>query len=460
MFSIKKVNEYPEKLIPETLYYIEKTPIETVILLVDREGEIISECLDTEFLEKMDLNGFLDEKVDKIQDMVLSKNDFTNELKNKLEQLKEDVTVNRPDNQLLLRENHTGQQDISTITGLADLLSKSNGALSGRIASTKAEAAAMLNEIPRQKVIFNEWYKFSHKGSNNFPAIPSETTAWSYNDSAQTFSNTTNSDSFIGVISKDYFDEYRLLTRLYITSKNDDDDNIGVVIAFHKDPVTGKEHTLSVLRSPGGTDQLYQVWKNFRQNENPGHVTPGGSANSKIVYNGNHLVTWGNGESGALSRAEAKHPENNGIWWYNVGTVNRGPVNSTLLRVNRIGDYIEIYTSQWKSGNVIDRSTKITIDLSEDPDLHIFRGKRRYGFCSYSQATSAWDVKQFVTSVDTIYDLANKKIYEHDGEQWLESPTLNYQDIPTNTIFADPRTGRLFLKHSESLVTEIETTNI
>lgn len=460
MFSVKKVNAYPDKLVPETLYYIEKNPTETLILLVNRKGEIICECLESEFLEKRDLTVFYGDKVDKVTGKELSTNDFTNELLEKLKNLNEDVTANQTDKFLLDRTNHTGQQDISTIDGLAEILAKSNKALSGRIASTQMEVDALLNEIPKQKVIFNNWYKFSHKGPAVYPAIASETRAWRYNDSAQTFSNTTNSDSYIGVISEDYFDEYRLLARLYITSSNQDDDNIGIIIAFHKDPVTGVEHTLSVMRSPGGTDNLYQVWKNFRQSTDTNHTNPAQTAHAKIVYNGNHLVTWGNGKAGSMTRSQAKHKENDGIWWYNVGSKNKGPTNSTLLRVNRIGDHIEIYTSQWKSGNVIDRSTKIVIDLEADPDLHIFRGKRRYGFSSYSQADSAWDVKQFVTSVDTIYDLANKKIYDHDGDKWMESETLTYQDIPANTIFADPRTGRLFLKHSESIVTEIETTNL
>ncbi|MCG3744426.1 hypothetical protein EXA18_13185 [Vibrio cincinnatiensis] len=56
--------------------------------------------------------------VEKEEGKNLSTNDFTNQAKNKLDEIEAQATKNQPDSHLLNRANHTGTQEISTISGL------------------------------------------------------------------------------------------------------------------------------------------------------------------------------------------------------------------------------------------------------------------------------------------------------------------------------------------------------
>ena len=77
----------------------------------------------------------LSAKVDKDGTKVLSDNNFTNAYRDKLTGISAGATVNSSDMTLLSRANHTGTQDMSTVTGL-------EAALTG-----KASAAALTNHL-------------------------------------------------------------------------------------------------------------------------------------------------------------------------------------------------------------------------------------------------------------------------------------------------------------------------
>ena len=61
-------------------------------------------------------------KVDAIDGMGLSSNNFTNADREKLSNIQAEATKNRPDVELLNRANHDGRQDISTINNLQETL--------------------------------------------------------------------------------------------------------------------------------------------------------------------------------------------------------------------------------------------------------------------------------------------------------------------------------------------------
>lgn len=69
-----------------------------------------------------DFQALLDAKVDKVTGKALSANDFTDSLLDKLNQIAEEATKNATDAQLRDRATHTGEQAISTVTGLAEAL--------------------------------------------------------------------------------------------------------------------------------------------------------------------------------------------------------------------------------------------------------------------------------------------------------------------------------------------------
>lgn len=75
--------------------------------------------------EIADIDGLIDAlagKVDVVEGKGLSTEDFTTAEKSKLAGVEAGATANQTDAYLLARANHTGEQAIGTITGLADLL--------------------------------------------------------------------------------------------------------------------------------------------------------------------------------------------------------------------------------------------------------------------------------------------------------------------------------------------------
>lgn len=69
-----------------------------------------------------ELDAVADAKVDKVDGMGLSSNDFTDPLRDKLDDIEAGATANSTDAYLLNRANHTGTQAISTVSGLGDEL--------------------------------------------------------------------------------------------------------------------------------------------------------------------------------------------------------------------------------------------------------------------------------------------------------------------------------------------------
>lgn len=69
-----------------------------------------------------EIDSLLNNKVDVDGTKVLSTNDFTNSYKNKLNDIEAEATKNSTDAVLLNRENHTGEQSISTITDLQSII--------------------------------------------------------------------------------------------------------------------------------------------------------------------------------------------------------------------------------------------------------------------------------------------------------------------------------------------------
>jgi hypothetical protein len=77
----------------------------------------------------------LDNKVDRVQGQGLSDNNYTLAEKNKLAGVADGATANLSDSYLLNRENHTGSQSYTTITGLGTLATQS-GTFSGSSSGT------------------------------------------------------------------------------------------------------------------------------------------------------------------------------------------------------------------------------------------------------------------------------------------------------------------------------------
>lgn len=101
----------------------------TLVNIDDRGwvGSYYSRTADNIFTtDEMSVQESLDSKVDKDGEKVLSTNDFTDELLDKLYGIQDSSTSNETDEYLMNRENHTGEQAISTVTGLQGELDSIN----------------------------------------------------------------------------------------------------------------------------------------------------------------------------------------------------------------------------------------------------------------------------------------------------------------------------------------------
>ena len=206
--------------------------------------------------------------------------------------------------------------------------------------------------MPSFSDVFNKWYRFSHLQGYGFPANSGELNTWTYDAAADTIKNTTNSVTLIGMVSNETVGDY--VFDVVMSSTGADDDFIGIVLAYYKDPVTGYESTLTATRVSNAQDQ--HGANNFRITYNYGHN------DAVILYRGG--VTWG-----AL--------------WPALG--------SARVRAERIGNIIKIYSYQASGVNSLQplEATYI-LDLSKYAYLAKFMGETRYGYCSYSQPNCYW----------------------------------------------------------------------
>uniref|UniRef100_A0AAU7PF40 Tail fiber protein n=1 Tax=Burkholderia phage vB_BgluM-SURPRISE13 TaxID=3159457 RepID=A0AAU7PF40_9VIRU len=329
----------------------------------------------------------------------------------------------------------------SQSTLLSQLAQNKLSVIVGRFVGSDQELQDTINAAPDQSVVFNSWYRFSHGTNGLFPSAPDEIQDWSFDATTGQIQNTTNSTTNIGVVSQEKYDSYILDVKL--SSTNNDDDDIGVLLAFYKDPDTGREYTLEALRSPGGDVNLWDIVYNSNQ----------GSANGqKMVRPGKNFVTWGNNQPGTLSKTDAGKGDNDPGWGNMAAFQNNGTDGSTRIYAVRDGDLINVTTSQWTTPGTLDTSTTLTIDLSTDPDLLKFRGPSPYGFVSTSQVGSTWTVNSFTNPKDVIYDLKTGKVYENQNGSWIETTSVSISDLGTDTLLVNPDTGKVFFMKDPSTI--------
>jgi hypothetical protein len=300
---------------------------------------------------------------------------------------------------------------------------------------------------PTQQAIFNTWYRFSHSASGIFPAMADELNAWEYNTAESAIKNTTNSGTFIGMASIEKYENYDL--EVVMSSTNVDDDVIGTLLAWFKDPVDGKEYTLTALRSPGGMIPLYAIVYNYMQ---------GATGNETYIVPGNEKVTWGNGQPGRLTREEAGYVGNT-PGWGNMGAAQNTD-GSTRLRIIRKGDVITVRTSQWATPGVLDESTLLTIDLGNNPILQKFRGPSSYGLVSLSQTSSKWEIKIFTNDKDAIFNLTNGQVWAGNAGAWSVDPARKLADLGQNVMLINPTTGKMFLMKDAKNIVQYSGTKV
>lgn len=263
-----------------------------------------------------------------------------------------------------------------------------------------------------QLEVFENWYRFSHDKSGKFPANSDELDQWEYDPENDLIKSTINSLTFIGFISEFKYADYTLYSKL--TSEVSDDDRMGVVIAFYKDPVTRREYTLSALRDNESFN--WRVVYNYCQGSNYGE---------RIIEDKSEEITDG-------------------------GTWNNYEDGSTI-KVQRSGNIIKCWTTQNDSTTLVDESL-IEFNLEDLDDLGIFKGPQAYGFACMSQKGSTFKnvfIPEGINLLENyLFNLDTNDTYklQTDGNYLkLTDDLFNY--IPDNTILNDIKTLNNYYKN-------------
>ena len=288
----------------------------------------------------------------------------------------------------------------------------------GFVVMNQADLETCENNAPSFADVFNTWKKFSHlNGKNN--AVPSEVSAWTYDSSTDTITQPLNTTSYVGFISPKSYSSYDITVRCYSTGS--DDDSIGLVAAFATD-TNGREHTLSFIRSPGGTSAKWVCVMDYTA-----FSLTSTSNNQAIIVNKSSTSTSGSGN-------------------WNTASIGTG----TVINMTRNGNIFTAACSQFNS-STIDETTRMTVDLdtlsSTYSTLNLFKGSSPWGYSNFSQPNSMYENIAVTDPDGYIFDVANNRVLSYNTS--TSSWTVVSGITPASTIGAgrlsyNRTTGKLF----------------
>ena len=248
------------------------------------------------------------------------------------------------------------------------------------------DAAFGDNPPPTRQEVFDTWTRISHDNTGNYPANASDLTAFSYNSTEDRIECLANLGRLTGFISPEGFGKYTFSST--VTSTDGDDDTIGLLFGFYKDPDTGKEHTLTALRSQGGTlsGGGYQIWYNHLQSD------------GQLLFDGNNLVTEEPDGAAGL---------HGGTGWSGI---------KTRIKIVRDGNSFTIQTSQNSLSDLtdddLDPSTTITINLGDYTFGNLFAETSPYGYVNHSQGAATWTNITFLPEDNASYGDYSNSIFD------------------------------------------------
>lgn len=219
---------------------------------------------------------------------------------------------------------------------------------------TREEYSVLVGETEEIEMsnVFDSWRKFDHKGvaqNNDSEKI------WEYNEELKAIMTNKNVERHLGAVSPTKYLSYDFTARLF--SADGDDDAIGVVLAFHVDPSTGEEHTLTAMRR---LDVSYEwsLYYNFGKRGAERLV-------AKEIIEDTAYRAWGD--------------------YYPKGT---------MIRAVRKEGVFEVYTSRFGSDEILEE-TKISLNLDTHPALKMFNEPSSIGVSVFSQEGAGIKIESF-----------------------------------------------------------------
>jgi len=221
----------------------------------------------------------------------------------------------------------------------------------------------------------------------------------------------TNISPGNGIISPEGFDNYTFEATLF--SDNSDDDTIGLIAAFYRDGSTNK--SLNLIRTKGGTAPA----KGFG-----------------FVYTENGSDTW------TINNID-------------VGGVAGGwSSEKSRIKIQRQGDILKAYATEWNDEGNYQVYSEIILDLNSDSRLSVFKGKKPYGYYSYSQANSTYLDVEFTGGLDAtkLYDIEGNVLWEYIDGTWTNTGTTIQEDLGYVRDCTNPETGITYLIKGDEVI--------
>lgn len=299
----------------------------------------------------------------------------------------------------------------------------------GYVVDTTEDLNKCKNDTISVGSVLNTWKRFSIlDGTSN--ARPAEIEAWTSSSNALT--QPLDSESFVGVISPRAFSDYEVIIKC--TSTGSDDATIGIVAAYAKDS-SGKEHTLSFLRTPGGSSSSAKPkWA---------AVLDFNGTFESVAYNQAIIVDQSSTTTIPASTTNWNNP-----------TIEEG----TTIKVRRTGNTFTAYCSQFGS-TTVDNSTVITINLDtysvQYPLLKLFYGSAQWGYAAFSQPNTKFTNILVTDPNYRIYDLTTNSVLEFSSssEAWAVVPNRTpMSEVGIGRFSYNKTTNKLFYNNGTEIL--------
>lgn len=317
------------------------------------------------------------------------------------------------------------------------LVTGPDGKFAGRAVFHQSSIVENDTELNNQKGVIEsfanvfKWWKRISRGGGTYTDtyLPAELDAWSYDAPTDSIKTTINSGSVMGFVSPEKYDDF--VFEAAVSSTNNDDDFIGLIIAYALDPVTGFTHTLSVMRGANARAPM-TIDKDYN----------GYGISRYAVANVLNGLTWPNG-------VVATGPGTNGA--------NGGWATAPLgcrIKITREQDIITVETSQFNS-DVYFEPAKTIIDLSADPELAVFRGPQSFGYTAVSQPFATWKVFNRPDTRIPIVDVRDWSKWTYVNNVWVKTASTKAALIAEGLLAKDwthqnQTTGKFYYLDSAS----------
>lgn len=303
--------------------------------------------------------------------------------------------------------------------------------------STLAESAEFRNSFtpPTLADVFTDWNRFS--GANWFPTgtTPTgEATAFVYNSASNQIRCTANTVSFVGFISPDKTNDYDFAVTL--SSGGQDDDMIGIVLAFWYDDSTGVMHIVSAERDSGGLGG--------------GESYPGKSATENYVA---WYRRWGGGQGLYVKKLGTSTDPASVRRRFSSSSGGWASSGATRLYVERRGSEFECWCTAFAQAGTdpqANTGSYFTFSAANDADLTWLRSQSaQYGYICQSQDDARFSNVDIRGALDlgVIYIAEENAVYRYDSvsETWVkDESTTPSQELGDNVRLTNPETGRVY----------------